>query len=271
MKLSPLAPFGAEITGLDCAADMVDHAALARLIAEHRVVVVRDQHGDDQAFVRFLGGFGPLVFTQGEVPVEGAPLLNIVSNVARTTPPVSRFHTDSSYFTSPPSFTALRPVLLPAQGGATLFSDQVHAASDLPERWLACLSGRKVLHRCTGLDGIDDQSWHPLLRRHPLTGETALYLSTPARCIAIEGIATEPARRIIEILYRRSQRASQLYRHLWQPGDLLIWDNRVTMHRAEHDGVESPRVLHRGMVAGDVPMAALQHIADQDTDRAFMR
>lgn len=256
MKLSPLAPFGAEIIGLDCAADTVDHAVLARLIAQHRVVVVRGQYGDDQAFVDFLRGFGPLVFTDGETPVDGAPLLNIVSNVGRTTPPVSRFHTDSSYFSRPPSFTALRPVQVPAGGGPTLFSDQVRAASDLPQRWLACLTGRKMLHRCSGLDGIDDQNWHPLLRRHPLTGETALYLSTPARCIAIEGMAPAPARRIIDILYRRSQRPSGVYRHDWLPGDLLIWDNRVTMHRADHEGVVGHRVLHRGMVAGEVPQAA---------------
>ena len=259
MKLSPLGPFGAEITGLDCAADTIDHVALARLIARHRVVVVRNQHGGDQAFVRFLSGFGPLVFTEGEVPVGGAPMLNVVTNVGRTAPPVSRFHSDSSYFARPPSFTALRPVHVPAHGGTTLFSDQARAAGDLPEQWLACLAGRKVLHRCTGLDGIDDQSWHPLLRQHPLTGETALYLSTPARCIAVEGMPPETARRIIEILYCRSQVASRLYRHIWRPGDLLIWDNRVTMHRADHDGVVGSRVLHRGMVAGEVPIAASRH------------
>lgn len=263
MKLSLLAPFGAEITGLDCTTGTLDHAAMAHLIARHRVVVVRNQTCDDQAFVRFLAGFGPLVFTDGEVPVEAAPLLNVVSNVGRTAPPVSRFHTDSSYFAQPPSYTALRPVVLPDQGGATIFSDQVRAASELPERWLPCLLGRKVLHRCSGLDGIDDESWHPLLRQHPTTGETALYLSTPARCIAIEGIASKPARRIIEILYRRSRVPSRLYRHSWRPGDLLIWDNRVTMHRADHDGVSGPRVLHRGMVTGEVPIVAVRAVIDQ--------
>ena len=256
MKLVLLAPFGAEISDLDCLGGAVDHDALARLIARHRVVAMRNQTGDDQAFVRFLSGFGPLVFTEGEVPVDGAPLLNVVTNAGRSTPPVSRFHSDSSYFTRPPSFTALRPVALPDAGGPTLFSDQVRAAGDLPKRWLPCLAGRKVLHRCTGIDGIDDQSWHPLLRQHPLTGETALYLSTPARCIAIEGMAAEPARRIIEILYRRSQISSRLYRHVWRPGDMLIWDNRVTMHRADHDGVAAPRILHRGMIAGEAPIAA---------------
>lgn len=257
-----MAQFGAEISGMDCFGDAVDHAALALLIAQHRVVVMRNQHGDDQGFVRFLSGFGPLVFTEGEVPVDGAPLLNVVTNAGRSTPPVSRFHTDSSYFTRPPSFTALRPVVLPRAGGPTIFSDQVRAARELPKQWLPFLQGRKVLHRCSGIDGIDDQSWHPLLRQHPLTGETSLFLSTPARCIAIEGMATEPARRVIEILYRRSQISSCLYRHVWRTGDMLIWDNRVTMHRADHDGVVAPRVLHRGMIAGEVPIMALPIAVD---------
>lgn len=256
MKVRPLAPFGAEVSGLDCAGESVDHRIVEGLIARHRVLVMRGQHGDDQAFVRFLSGFGPLVFTEGELPVAGAPMLNVVSNMGRATPPVSRFHTDSSYFACPPSFTALRPVSLPGKGGATLFSDQVRAARELPQGWRQCLDGRKVLHRCTGLDGIDEQTWHPLFRRHPVTGETALYLSTPARCIALEGVAPAPAHRILTMLYRRSQRHAGLYRHEWQPGDLLIWDNRVTMHRADHDQVLGQRILHRGMVAGEKPIAA---------------
>lgn len=118
------------------------------------------------------------------------------------------------------------------------------------------LDGRKVLHQCTGLDGIDEQNWHPLFRRHPITGETALFLSTPARCIALEGVAPALATRVLTMLYRRSQRHSDLYRHNWQPGDILIWDNRVTMHRADHDQVLGQRILHRGMVAGEKPIAA---------------
>lgn len=256
MKINRLHPFGAEIIGVECASQTIDFAALAGHIAAARVAVLRDQHLNDAEFVQFLSGFGPLVFTTGETPVPGAPLLNVVTNVGRTAPPVSRFHTDSSYFATPPSFTALRPVQLQQQGGDTLFSDQVAAASGLPARLRACLASRQVLHRCTGLAGIDEETWHPLLRQHPITGETALYLSTPARCAAITGLEPALASRIIALLYRRSQAAANIYRHVWQPGDLLIWDNRLTMHRADHDAVEGARTLHRGMVAGEVPITA---------------
>jgi taurine dioxygenase len=256
MIINPLRPFGAEFIGFDCASPEFDHAALAHHIARARVAIFRDQSCDDAAFTQFLSGFGPLVFTEGETPVSGSPLLNLVTNAGRTTAPVSNFHTDSSYFTMPPSFTALRPVILPLQGGATLFSDQVKAADRLAPRIKACLAGRQVLHRCSGLLGIDDETWHPLFRRHPLTNETALYLSTPARCVAIEGMDQPLSARVIAMLYRRSQAAASLYRHIWRAGDLLIWDNRLTMHRADHSGVIGTRTLHRGMVAGETPIPA---------------
>lgn len=269
MNVRPLAPFGAEVTGIDCADPLIDHAALAQQIASARVAVFRGQRCDDQQFVRFLSGFGPLIFTNGETPVTHAPMLNIVSNVGRDRPPVSQFHTDSSYFSAPPSFTALRPVLLPQLGGATLFCDQVKAATSLPPRLAACLAGRMVLHRCSGLDGIDDEQWHPLFRQHPLTGETALYLSTPARCVAIEGVEPEAAGRIVALLYRRSFSAANVYRHNWRAGDILIWDNRVTMHRADHSAVSGPRTLHRGMVAGEVPLPALASRGQKQFVKAF--
>jgi taurine dioxygenase len=143
----------------------------------------------------FLSGCGPLVFAEGELPVAGAPMLNVLSNVGRATPPISRFDTDSSYFACPPSFTALCPVSLPGEGGATLLSDQVRGARNLREGWRQCLDGRKVLHRCTGLDGIDEQNWNPFFWRRPVTGETALYLSTPIRSRALRGTLARVSKR----------------------------------------------------------------------------
>lgn len=70
MNVRPLVPFGAEVTGIDCADPQIDHAALAHRIAGARVAVFRNQHCDDEQFVRFLSGFGPLVFTDGEPPLR---------------------------------------------------------------------------------------------------------------------------------------------------------------------------------------------------------
>ena len=257
MIIKPLHPFGAEVTALDLAnVSAAQFEQLAHLVATARVVVFRRQAIDAAAFVRFLGGFGPLTFTQGETPVAQAPDLNVVSNVGRLTPPRSVFHTDTSYVPCPPSLSALRPVLLPTQGGLTLFSDQVAAAAGLPQRTRDALKGRSVLHQTTGPDGQPQGTRQPLLRRHPLTGDVALYLSTPQRCTDVSDMAAATSARVIAALYRRSIRPARLYRHAWQPGDILMWDNRVSMHRADHGGVIGDRVLHRGLVQGEAPVAA---------------
>lgn len=257
MQVKALYPFGAEVTGLDLGAvPAADFASLAHLVASSRVVVFRRQSLDDHAFVKFLGGFGALTFTVGERPVDNAPNLNVVSNVGRSTPPRSVFHTDTSYVARPPSFTALRPVLLPGAGGHTVFSDQVAAFSLLPLRFRTALHGASITHQTVHPDGRVESTRHPLLRRHPLTGEVALYLSTPQRCKDISGMDESTSQRVVAALYRHSTRSAQLYRHAWQAGDLLVWDNRVSMHRADHSNVVGDRILHRGMVLGEEPLAA---------------
>lgn len=256
MSTAPLEPFGTEVTGVDLAASTASPADdLVRLISAARVVVFRDQRIDDAGLVRFLRRLGALAFTDGETPVAGAPDLNVVSNVGRATPPRSVFHTDTSYVREPPSFTALRPVSLPARGGATLFSDQVAVADGLPPEARAWLRGRTVLHG-GGAIGERVEHRHPLFRRHPVTDEVALYLSTPERCTQLSDADERTSARVIGALYRRSIRASALYRHEWRDGDVLVWDNRVTMHRADHDDVAGDRVLHRGIVRGEVPIGA---------------
>ena len=261
MIKTALAPFGLEVSGLDITTlSGPSFDSIARLIAGARVVVFREQVLDDLAFVRFLKGLGQLTFTDGEISVEHAPDLNVVSNMGRLSPPRSVFHTDTSYVVCPPSFTALRPVVLPASGGDTIFSDQVGAAASLPQNIRRYLDGRTVLHGVSGLEGkIEGNSAttrQPLFRRHALTGEVSLFLSTPQRCTGLSGVDAPTSERIIAALYRYSTRASKLYRHQWKAGDVLIWDNRVTMHKADHGNVTEDRVLHRGMVMGETPLMA---------------
>ena len=257
MDKTPLSPFGMSVSGLDIkniSASTLQE--LAVLIARSRVVVFKNQVLDDTAFVQFLKRFGEMTFTAGETPVDGAPDLNVVSNVGRLTPARSVFHTDTSYVSCPPSFTALRPVVLPTAGGDTLFTDQVNAVTRLSKRVRLFLEGRTVLHQATGLEGQSQQTRQPLFRRHPVTGEASLYLSTPKRCSELSDVDATTSQRIIDALYRHSTRSSAQYRHVWQAGDVLIWDNRVTMHKADHDNLSQHRILHRGMVTGEAPLAA---------------
>lgn len=129
MKIRRLEPFGIDVWGADLTEPGAAAKSLRPHLERHGVAVLRDQEIDDAAFVAFLEALGPLVFTEGETPVENAPMLNVVSNVGRTTPPRSVFHSDTTYVAKPPSFTALRPVLLPERGGATLICDQADRKS----------------------------------------------------------------------------------------------------------------------------------------------
>ena len=258
MRAVKLAPFGLEIADVNLGTTLQSTAdSLGALIAANRIVVFRNQSGGDPELVRFLKQLGQLTFTAGETPVAGAPDLNIVSNLRRTKPPRSVFHTDTSYVARPPAFTALREVTLPERGGQTLFSDQVAAFKALPIQWRRRMANWTLQHAATGVNGQTESQHHPLFRRHPVTGETALYLSTPERCSQLSGVDAAASARLVSILYRRSIRASNLYSHTWRRGDVVIWDNRLTMHRADHAGVHGDRVLHRGMVIGEPPLQAM--------------
>lgn len=248
-----LQPLGVEVTGVTVGE--LDGPAVTRLrdlLAEHGVAVLRGQDVDDAAFVAFLASFGELAFTTGETPLPHEPRLNLISNVGRRTPPRSTFHVDTSYVARPPAYTALRAVTIPEQGGQTLFSDQYRAHDTLPGEVRRRLAGRVVTHVVTGVElgpGDEKQAEHPVFRPHPVTGRTALYLSTPKRCAAISGMDADEAAATVAMLYAHSTRDDNVYRHAWAPGDVVMWDNAAVLHRADHDGVVGDRVMHRGMVA----------------------
>jgi taurine dioxygenase len=254
-----LDPIGLVVAGLRLTeVDTGTVGELRRLLADHGVLILRGQPCDDAGFIAFLRQFGDLAFTEGETPVPEHPDLNVVSNVGRTTPPRSVFHVDTSYVRHPPAYTALRAVMIPAHGGETLFTNQYRAFDTLSPRMRTRLAGRTVTHVMTGLELGDDaeaSATHPVFRRHPVSGRTALYLSTPERCVSISGLPDREARPLIEYLYAHSTTADNTYRHTWLPGDVVMWDNGCVLHRADHAGVIGDRVLHRGMVTGDADAA----------------
>lgn len=257
MQLTPTAPVGAEITGLSVAdVDAEIAEGLRDALAEHGVLVLRDQDVDDATFVGFLRLLGEPTFTPGETPLAGHPDLNVVSNVGRDRAPRSSFHVDTSYVAEPPSYTALRAVQVPASGGATQFSNQYAAAESLPRDLRGLVEGRTIRHVVTGVDpgpGAEAAAEHPVLRPHPRTGQEALFLTTPARCAGVSGLDPEASADVVRRLVEHSTREENVLAHAWRPGDVVVWDNGCVMHRADHSAVEGDRVLHRGMVTARVP------------------
>ncbi len=253
MHTEILGPVGMRVTDLAVGdVDAETATTLRRLLADHGVAILPGQDIDDAGFVDLLGRFGQLSFTQGETPVDGFPDLNVISNVGRATAPRSVFHVDTSYVSNPPAYTALRAVHVPARGGHTLFTNQYRAYDTLPSDVLDRLRGRTARHVVTGIEDLDEDAEtaaeHPLFRRHPISGRTALYLSTPERCVAISGMDDADARDAIADLYSHSTADENTLRHAWSPGDVVIWDNGVVLHRGEHAEVIGDRVMHRGMV-----------------------
>jgi taurine dioxygenase len=248
-------PFGIEANGIRITElNDKDIIALKHTIANNGFTIFRQQEVSDTDFVAFLSRLGQMTFTVGETPVLHQPSLNVVSNIGRAHPPRSVFHTDTSYVAQPPAFTALRAVIIPSSGGETLFSDQYGAYETLPRVVKEKLADAQVLHVMSGLvldENKESQSWHPLFMQHPLSGRLALFLSTSERCQAISGVRLEEAQQIIRLLYKHSIRHYKLYHHRWRSGDIIIWDNRCTMHRADHSKVVGDRVLHRGLVLGE--------------------
>jgi taurine dioxygenase len=260
MRVAPTSPLGAVVD--EIALDEVgplEADRLRALLATHGVLAFPGQDLDDRSFVDFLCAFGTLAFTKGETHVIGSPELNVVTNVGRETPPRSSFHVDTSYVARPPAYTALRAVEIPSAGGETVFSDQYRAYETLPANLREDLRGRTITHVVSGVEleeGDEAAAEHPIFRDHPLTGRTALYLTTPARCAAISGMEDLEAAATIEYLFEHSTREDNLVRHRWQPGDVVMWDNACVLHRGDHSGVVGDRTMHRGMVAGYGPDAA---------------
>jgi taurine dioxygenase len=254
VQIRLLDPIGAEVIGLRLTdVDAAVVVRLRQLLAERGVLVLPGQDADDAAFRTFLSAFGRLAFTAGEPPLAGFADLNEVSNVGRTTPPRSQFHVDTSYVRYPPAYTALRAVLIPQRGGETVFSDQYRAYDTLPDDIRHRLWGRTIRHVATGLQLSEDDEAsadHPVFRPHPVSGRTALYISTPQRCEAISGLDATEAQEMIAYLIAHSTREDNLYRHRWSPGDVVMWDNSCVLHKADHRDVAGDRVMHRGMVAG---------------------
>lgn len=255
LEHAALKPFGAVVSGLRI--DALDHhevQELRLLLALRGFIALPAQDVDDGAFLRFLRSFGPMVFTVGETPVRGFPDLNLVSNVGRARPPSSTFHTDTSYVRNPPCYTALRAVQVPERGGHTLFTDQYAAYDTLPNGLRDRLDGRTITHVVTGLEldsAQETRAVHPIFLVHPISRRTALYLTTPQRCAAVSGMPAEQAEETVSYLFEHSTRDDNVHRHAWSSGDVVMWDNRCVLHRADHDGVVGDRVMHRGMVDAD--------------------
>jgi taurine dioxygenase len=245
--------------------ELVDRLHQSQL--DHLVVCIRGQSIDAREFANALSRFGDPVLDQPAPLHPDVPAVKIYSSEdTKILPDGTRlvfgpiWHTDGAYLASPCSLTALYGIKVPAQGGDTQFCNLYAAYDALPQATKQRIEDFKVVHNIgsgrnkaiprppdvqAALAKTYPPVVHPLVRTHPETGRKALYLCGE-RMERIEGMdPAESEELLLELLDHATQPQFE-YRHKWLPGDILIWDNRCTMHKANGDyAAGETRYLYR--------------------------
>ena len=288
LTFKPLSPvFAAEVSGIDLTKPLTqqDVRAINAGMNEHAVLVFRQQPMTAQQQLNFASSFGPLdiglkrVFKRPER--LGDERLIDISNVdadgqvtRRDSPKnLSNFanqlwHSDSSFMNPRAAYSMLHCVIKPSWGGNTEFADLRHAYDTLDERTRAEIQELKAEHYALhtrillGDEAYTDEQkksippaiW-PIADTHPGSGRKVLFVGVHARQIL--GWPTAESRMYLQDLLEHATRREYVYVHKWEPGDLVIWDNRSTLHRGRRYDIAERRELRRTTI-NDTPEAMLQ-------------
>jgi taurine dioxygenase len=259
---------GAEITGIDLGATISDQlfSDIKKAFLDHKVLFFRDQEISDEQQLAFAGRFGPLTHRHPLMrTAEQSPQVLVVDGEDQR---ANHWHCDISFTQTPSLGTSLRSVVLPPYGGDTLVTSGEAAYRDLPaelreiaDRLWAVHTNRAEQPRLGTKRGDDVrraflakrfETAHPVVRVHPETGEPSLFLGGFAQRLV--GMTLRESRPIIDVLQSYALRPENQVRWNWQPGDVLIFDNRCTQHYGVDDYDGHRRLLHRVSVTGDVPV-----------------
>ncbi|MEU3923095.1 TauD/TfdA family dioxygenase [Streptomyces sp. NPDC029004] len=260
---------GAEILGADISTDL-EPAVVSEINAallEHKALFFRGQQLDDAAQLRFASLFGELTTAHPTVPsAEGQPHILAVDGDEGIR--ANQWHTDVTFLRTPPKASTLRSLVVPPYGGNTLIANSAAAYRDLPDA-LRELADRLWAAHTNAYDYAEPRSEkaaehrrqfvsrkyrteHPVVRVHPESGERGLFIGGFAQSLV--GLSPSESRDILRILQSYVTRPENVVRWTWAPGDLVLFDNRITQHYAPDDYGDLPRLLHRVTVAGDVPV-----------------
>jgi taurine dioxygenase len=262
---------GAEITGLppDLILEPETIAGVRGALNEHKALVFRGVRVDDEDQQRFAGYFGPLTSAHPTVPaVDGEPnVLPVDSEDGRA----NHWHTDVTFVLNPPQASTLRSIVVPPYGGETLIANTGAAYRDLPEPLRAFADTLWAVHT-NDYDYVKPpetlsqseqdrrelflstkyETAHPVVRVHPLTGDRSLFIGGFAQRIV--GLPKGESRDVLRLFQSYVTRPENILRVVWEPGQLVLFDNRITQHYAVGNYDDNPRRLNRVTVAGDIPV-----------------
>jgi taurine dioxygenase len=268
---------GAEIRNVDLRRiDDGDFAVILGAWHDHLALLFGDQKLSDEELIAFSRRFGELdwapVQESGRRFVEGHPEIYVVSNVIENGVPIgslgageATWHTDMSYLEVPPKASMLYALEVPPSGGDTYLNNMYASYEILPEPLKRRIEGLRLKHDGTynsggylrqGVAAVNDPmtspgTYHPLVCTHPETGRRALYLGR-RRNAYIGGLPLADSESLLDELWSYATRPELAWGHKWRPGDLLLWDNRCTMHRRDSFEAASRRVMHRTQIRDEV-------------------
>ncbi|HSU04947.1 MAG TPA: TauD/TfdA family dioxygenase [Acetobacteraceae bacterium] len=269
------ASLGAELRGIDLRRTTDSaFAAIHRAWLQHLVLLIRDQSLTDGDLIAFSRRFGFLdqapIQENGRRFVEGHPEIYIVSNVVENGVTIGSlgageavWHTDMSYLERPPKASMLFAIEVPPSGGNTGFCNMYRAWEELPPDLKRRVEGRRLKHDGTynsggyvreGVEATDDPvhspgTYHPIAYPHPETGRIALYLGR-RRNAYIEGLEVGESEALLDELWQHATREELSWYNQWRVGDLVLWDNRCTMHRRDPFDASARRIMHRTQIKG---------------------
>ncbi len=275
---------GAEIRGVDLGEELDDGTVreIHDAWMEHLVLLIRDQEIDDPRLVAFSGRFGDLdgapigATPTGNVSAKEYNEITVISNVVEDGRPIgglgnaeSDWHTDMSSYEKPPAASMLYSLEIPSAGGDTSFCNMYRAYEALPDETKARVRGLKAVHDATltsagglrhGFERVTDVTKtpgarHPILRTHPVTERTALFLGRRVNAY-IPGLSVEDSEELLDTLWASATAPENAWTHTWRVGDLIMWDNRCAMHRRDAFDDSARRVMHRTQLKGDRPYYA---------------
>ena len=279
MRTHPLSPaLGTEVVDLDLRQPVADadFESLHAKLVDTTVLVIRDQRLAADDLVRFTKRFGDiLVYTRAANAHHTHPEVLVLSNILRDGKPIGSaesgryWHTDGHFLEMPPAVSLLYAVELPPIGGDTWFANMFAAYDALPDETRARIEGLRVIisrvrsrpYNYPQRPPVTEEqraAWpdmpQPLVRTHPLSGRKALYVGGNVPWL-IEGMDEAESTPLITTLQAHAIQPAFAYAHAWRPGDLLVWDNRSSLHKATaYDAVAHRRHMLRTAVAGTKPI-----------------
>jgi taurine dioxygenase len=273
------APLGAEVLGLDLGQPLsdADFLRLHRAHLDHHVLVFREQHITAAQQVAFSRRWGVLQrHVLHQFGLYGHPEVLIVSNIIDSGEPIGLgdagvfWHSDLSYKQRPSLGSFLHAQELPATGGDTLFANQHLAWERLPQTLCTAVAGRRAEHSYlkqyaelqrrspwrpdltpTQVAQVPPVA-HPIVRTHPENGRPALFVNEHFTTRVLD-LPVDESAALLDKLYAHATQPAFVYRHRWQPHDLVFWDNRSVQHLATGCPPEQRRKLYRTTIEGDIP------------------